>query len=72
MKTLGELLDGQPAVKACLYFLASVLPVIGAAMATWTELPPANGYEVGAVIVAAFSSGIITLKAFTSDPKSKP
>jgi len=70
-KTLRELLDGNPIVKAALYFLASAIPILGAGLAKWSETPPTNSYEIAAVLTAALGSGVVTLKAFTSNPGTK-
>ena len=72
MKTLQEALNGNPVLKACLYVLASMLPVLIVALEGWSKEPPANGYVIAVVIGQSITQGIIALKTFMSDPKSKP
>lgn len=71
MKTLKELLDQNPVVKATLYVLAAMLPEISESLTQWTSTPPSNEYEIASLVVRALFAGVVTLKAFTSNPSGK-
>lgn len=72
MKTLKELLDSNPVIKAVLYVVVAVCPEIIEALKGWESTPPASTYEVAGLAVRAVFAAAVTLKAFTSNPTVKP
>lgn len=72
MKTFFiHLLKNNGHLRGTLYFSVAFLTPVVAALQQWTERSPQNFYAISAVIVGAFLSGLVTLRAYLDQHLSR-
>lgn len=58
-------------LRGMLYFLLSALPLLGERLEVWSKTPPANKYEIAAMLIGALTAGLVAVRAYLDQHLSR-